>query len=799
VLKTFVIKYPASVTVIPLALGILVSYYSGLDLSSLPYMFFLGALIVFAAIAIYVYKTISKGELFLFTYIAVLIIFGIFSFQFQYNKIEENNISRLAPEFKDKKSVIIGVIDEQPEVKDDRVRMLIDVSLIDGKETEGYVLATVYKNMYKDGISGAYRYGDEITIEGKLESVPHRRNPGEFDYGEYLKLHDISAVFIASGFDKIELIGHHEANFFKAKIIIPVKEYSIIVIDEMIGGDEGEYLKGLVLGERSNISKEMKENFVNAGVAHIIAVSGLNVAYVIIIVWGILILIPVRHSYKIIITILFLLFYMYLTGNTPSIVRATIMSSVFLLAQVIERKPNSYNIISFAALVILLIDPRQLFDAGFILSFSALLSIIVIYPRLEKLVNTVSWYRNMDTDKIFGKVTRGIVVLFLGTLAAQIGTLPITAVMFKKISIVSLVTNLFAIPLSNIALALGFVMIIFSTFSVWLASVFASLNSFVMFTQLVLIELCAKVDYAYVETYFVDRMMFIFYYTILALCLTVKIQTYKVRLVMIVLLTGNFFVWKSVADKTDKAEITYIDVGNSNSTLIKMPEGTSILINAGNSINKYTSAQRNVIPYLKSQGINELDLLIVNSLNVNEFRNLVYMVENFPVRKIILPVYYKPVFETKEIAPSFSNTAVEFIDSSRIINKQGKFRIYLYCGNNNESMLTQFTYGWQDFLFSDSYNIEDDFSNTSLIPGDSEIKILKTSGAGSFDYTSAEFLAKANPEIVVISQLKAPRKKLNSDVFKLTLENFGIDVMNTSENGALIFRTNGEVMERVEW
>lgn len=798
-LNTFVKKYPASATVIPLSLGIIISYFSGLNLSILPYEFFLILLLVFAAVIVYVYKTISKGELFLFTYAALLVIFGIFSFQFRYYKIDDDNISRVTESLKDKKTTISGVITESPEVKDNRVRILIDADNIDGRECSGSVLVTVYKNQYEGEVLGSYRYGDKLKIEGKLESLPHRRNPGEFDYGEYLKLHGVDAIFIASGYEKIELVGHDEPDFYKANVIIPVRQYSIKVINEYIGGDEGEYLKGLVLGERSNISKEVKENFVNAGVAHIIAVSGLNVAYVVLIIYGLLLLVPIRYSYKIFITIFFLIFYMNLTGNTPSIIRATIMASIFLLAQVIERKPNVYNIVSVAALVILIIDPRQLFDAGFILSFSAIISIIVIYPGLEKLMESMKWYRELDNDMLWDKCAKWIIALFLGTFAAQLGTLPITAIMFKKISIISLAANLFAIPLSNIALALGFVTIILSTFWPWAAGVFAALNSFLLFIQLLLIEFCAKLDYAFVETYFVDRMLFVFYYIALILALSIRRKNFIPRLVMILLVGLNFFVWKTVIDKNDKAEITYIDVGNSNSTLIKMPEGTSILINTGSSSNNYTSAERTIIPYLKIQSVNWLDLLIINSFNFNEFRNLKYLVENFPVNKILVPEYYRSVFENPLAASSFKNTVIEFIDSSIIINRQGNFRFYLYYNKLNESMLTQFIYGEQNFLFNDTYKMNEDIQYTASLPGYNETKILKVPASGSFDLTSAEFIVRSNPEVIVISQSKPLRKKLNSDVFKSVLGDFGMDVMNTGDNGALIFETDGYSTQVVKW
>lgn len=798
-LNSFVKKIPALVTVLPIMTGIIISYYSGFDISAMAYGIFFIILIVISIVSLFVYRKISKGELFLFSYFMLLVLFGIFSFQLRYFKMENDNISHLTEKLKNRKIPLTGLIAEQPEIRDDRVRFLIDAETADGILCSGTILVTVYKYS-KDADETRLQYGDVISIEGKLEDLPHRRNPGEFDYGEYLKMHDINAVFTGTGTGKIELTGHTEPDFYKGNLLIPVKQYSIKVIDKYIGGDEGEYLKGLVLGERSNISKEVKENFVNAGVAHIIAVSGLNVAYVIIILWGVLIFVPVRYSYKVTVMLIFIVFYMNLTGNSPSIIRATIMASVFLLSQVIERKPNPYNIISFAALVILVIDPRQLFDAGFILSFTAILSIVIIYPGLEKLINKIKWYRELNTEKFGGKIIKWTVALFMGTLAAQLGTLPITAMMFKKISIISLAANLFAIPLSNLTLGIGFVMIIASVFSSWLASVFGALNSFLLFIQLVMIDTCAKLDYAFVETYFVDWMLFIFYYAVLALAFTITRFNYKTRLVVIVLIFMNFFIWKSVSDETNQAEITYLDVGGSNSTLIKMPEGTSILINSGSSGSKYYSAERNIIPYLKSKGISRLDLLVINNLNYNEFRNLKFLVEHFNVNKIIVPEYYKPVFENKQIGSFLNNVSIEFISESKIINSKGKFRLYLYCNKYllGRSMMSEFVYGSQRFLFNDSYTMEEDAAN-NLFLLKSKTAVLKPPGAGSFDYTSAEFLAKSEPEFVVISQSKNSRKKLNTDVFSETLEQFGMKVCKTGDDGAVIFRTDGKTTEKIEW
>jgi competence protein ComEC len=302
---SFVKKFPAVITVIPIVIGILISYYSRINLSVVPSVYFVIILTVLIILIIYLYKTIIKGELFLFSYIALLVFYGMFSFQFRYFKTGDDNINVIINEVKNKNTVLKGIIIEQPEIKDDKIRILLKSESVDSTLCSGLVLATVYKNKFKESIIRNYQYGDEIEITGRLENLPHQKNPGEFDYGEYLKLHNVNAVFTSFGYSKINLIGQVEQSFFKTKVIYPVKDYSIGIIDKLIGGDGGEYLKGLVLGERSNISREIKENFVNAGVAHIIAVSGLNVAYVIIIIWGVLTFIPVKHSYKIIITIIF--------------------------------------------------------------------------------------------------------------------------------------------------------------------------------------------------------------------------------------------------------------------------------------------------------------------------------------------------------------------------------------------------------------------------------------------------------------------------------------------------------------
>ena len=791
-------KYPAFFTVFPLITGILLSYLLHLKPFPLPYF---PVFIAIGILSILSYSILFKYKFSFQVYSFLLFLLGFFSFQYRYNSGLENNISNKTSEFKDVKVVLKGTVAENPEIKPGNIRILLDDIMIDSLSSGGMVLTTLYKNKYKEEELKEIKYGDIIEIEGRLEKLPGRRNPGEFDYGEYLKLHDIDAVFYTYGFEKINITEKNETGFYKSRILNPVKDYSIDVINRYVGGNEGEYLKGLLLGERSNISKEIKEDFVNAGVAHIIAVSGLNVAYVILIIWAVLSFIPVKQVYKIIITILLLIFYMNLTGNSPSIIRATIMASVFLAAQAFERKTSSYNIIALAALIILLIDPRQLFDAGFILSFSAILSIMILYPKIDEWLRKMNWYESINTEKIWGKSVKFIFGLFFGTLAAQIGTLTITAIMFKKISVVSLAVNIFMIPLSNITLAIGFIIVITSLFSSWLATIFASFNIILLFIQLKAVAFSAGLDFAFVETYFIDGFFLVIYFIILGILYYAGNQNILKRIVIAVLIGLNFYIFSSVVKETDKAKISYIDVGNSNCTLIKMPQGTNVLINTGSATDKYYSAERNVIPYLKTEGISQINILFINSLNVNEFRNIAYFVNNFEVKKVMMPVYYKQLFEDKSIAEKFGKTTVEYITEPKIINRQGSFRFYVYYNKElaGETMMTEFLFGEQSFIFNDAYNLLDDYANTSYLPEENNLMVLKLSGAGSFDYNSADYIAKADPEFVIISSSDRGRKKAGTEIFTQTLNESGYTVLKTSEQGAVIFETDGLSTQRVKW
>ena len=797
-IKVFISRYPALAVAIPYISGILLSYFyfAGILHPGLLFTGLLQGLLTVLIIIMYPKARLSGKYIFLFF---ALIALGVIRFYAGYTSLEPGNISGKIKEMDGKSIKLYGYLLEPPDRDDNRIKFIISsdsiVTYNGCTQVTGNVMVSVFKNKYSENFVHRLNYGDYVQVDGQLEQLPHKRNPGEFDYGEYLKLHGIEASFTSFGYDKISFMQPTVPNIFKKSIIYPVKEYTLSAIEKYIGGDEGEFMKGLVLGERSNISKEIKENFVNDGISHIIAVSGLNVAYVIIIITLFLQLFPLRNSGRVLITMLVLVFYMNLTGNVPSIVRATIMSCVFLASQLFERKTISLNAVALSALVILLVDPRQIFDAGFILSFWAILSMVFIFPKLQNILKSVKFLNNPGSP--VKRIIYASFIFVMGTLAAQIGTIPITAFMFKKISLVSLVTNMVAIPVSNLAMAMGFLLVFTSLVSSWVASAIGITSGFILKMLLVFIDFFAHLNYSFIETYTADYFFLFCFYASVYFLLFYPKGRLPARISISILIVANYFVFKTVFAFNDNLSAVYLDVGNSNTCFISLPDESSVLINTGSSTLKYCSAERNVIPYLKLKGKSYVDFMCITSLDKDEFRNLLYMVSHFRIGKIYCRGIYKSLFFDTSWVNKFIGTKIVCVDSPLVFKENPAIRLFLIPDINSINSLTVVCiYGSREFVFTDV----EDSGYQPFLKFDKNIKtsVLKVPFSGSFDFTSPEFIAKTNPENIVISS-SGERKRYNSDVFIRSVEETGIKVSKIRDEGAVMFETDGEILHRVGW
>ncbi len=346
--------------------------------------------------------------------------------------------------------------------------------------------------------------GNFVYVEGIFYKGRERRNPGEFDYNNYLNSKGISGILICYEGDSLNILKSVE--HFISSLIFSVRKVIDKRIHDLFEPETAGLLRGLLLADRSEIDFELKTQFINSGVVHVLAVSGLHVGYILLIF---IFLFGRFNIYlRTILISLGLVSFMLITGVPPSVFRATVMALIILLAFISNRSTNLINSISLAAIIILLVDPAEIYNPGFQLSFSAVLSIGIIYPIIEKQIIYL---------KISNRFIRGV-ILFVGvSLSAQIGTLPFTLAYFGKLSVIALLANLIVIPAIGIVIALAFTSLFVSVISFTIASYFVAMNDLLTSFLFSIISFTGNLNYSFIwipDYSFIDAIIF---YIIIAL------------------------------------------------------------------------------------------------------------------------------------------------------------------------------------------------------------------------------------------------------------------------------------------
>ena len=772
-------------------------------------------IIIFIILTVLFY--IKKLRLLMTASVFLIILFGILKSNLDFFIIPDNSI-KYFPDTERKSSIeLVGIIKDFPDYDSNKIRFVLESEeLISTEEkllVSGDLSVTLREDIFSksENLQPILNVGDRIVLKGKLLKPPSRRNPGEFDYKKYLELHDIHKTFLVSGYKNVKVIESANYGFIYQKIIFPAKAFALKNIDIHQKDDEAAYLKGLVTGDRNDISSETKEAFINTGVMHLIAVSGLNVAYIIIFVTLFLSLFRIPLASKTILTILILIFYSLFTGSPASIVRATIMGILILLSFLFERKLNFYNTIGIAAIIILIYDSKQLFDAGFILSFSAVLTMAFIFNSFEKVFmnKIIKW--NIKGRKII----LGLATLLFTTLAAQIGTLPITVNYFGKISIISLLANIVVVPFANLSLAIGFLQILVGLFSDFLSSVISETNNVILYLQLYFIKWCASLRFAYLNVPDFSLLNVSVYYIVMVLFVTIKSKreiAFRFILSFIILLS----VLLINADFNKNLRVTFIDVGQGDCALIQTPNDKTILVDCGIITFNYNSGERTIAPYMRRNGIHQIDLLIISHLHNDHIGGINYLIENFKVGKILesgqssessliskmnsLILIKKIPRETVragDLIDVLDNIRLYFLfPDNKFVNDDGRT---LDNNLNNGSVVFLLKYRDNTFFFTGDIEKEGERFLTEKFSGFLRTDVLKVAHHGSITSSTIPFVLKNMPGISVISCGMFNKFNHPSDIILRRLKGLGSRIYRTDLHGAVILKSDGSSVKVVEW
>ncbi|MCK5085722.1 ComEC/Rec2 family competence protein [Candidatus Parcubacteria bacterium] len=424
--------------------------------------------------------------------ILLLVVFILLGFiRIESGKLNESRIFEIES-LNDQKMVLEGEISESPEIKNNKQKIILEnlKDIKNSNDIDGKMI--VYAERYPE-----YNFKDKIKFESKINL------PEDFDGFEYKNYLFAKGIYYIVYYPEIEVIGKNDAgvNFQIAQFRIYANEsIKKIFLDPYAG-----IVSAMILGVKSGISSETLESFNKTGTRHIIAISGLHMTIVSVIFMYLLLALGLKRNYAFYFAILGIAFFVALVGFPSSAVRAAVMGGLILFAVKVGRLNSAGNAVIFAGVLMLLYDPNLLrYDAGFQLSFLAVLGIIYIYPRFDLCLKKYPDHLKIKT-------------MFLITISAQIATLPIIINSFGNYSVFSVLANILILPFVPIVMIGGIISITAGLVSLSIGQIVAIPISFILSLQLHIINFFAGFDVGYFSFENVSSLFCLVYYGVLVL------------------------------------------------------------------------------------------------------------------------------------------------------------------------------------------------------------------------------------------------------------------------------------------
>jgi competence protein ComEC len=352
---------------------------------------------------------------------------------------EKSSISILENE----EALFTGTLAEYPEKKVNSWKMILNLEKQTYQNTEKSINGSLLIYYRKSSEDPRFLPGDQLKVRCTPEAITTRGNPYEFNYKSYMERQGVRYYAFA---DSSDVSGHSVPGHRRLKHKALIVRNRIIKMFTERGVTEQRIalVSAITLGEKSMLDPEQKQHFIKAGVMHIMAVSGLHAVILSLFVFKVLFFLKGRlNVLRVIITLVLLWSFAFVTGLTPSVLRATLMFSFLQAGNLMKRPVNGINSVLASAFVLILIKPSVIFDAGFLLSYSAVIYIISFYRDLYSRLR----FRGRIPDLIWQSAAV--------TIIAQAGTLSLTIMLFNRFPTWFILSNIIIVPLSSLVIIIG--------------------------------------------------------------------------------------------------------------------------------------------------------------------------------------------------------------------------------------------------------------------------------------------------------------------------------------------------------
>jgi len=709
-----------------------------------------------------------------------------------------------------------GVVSTMPDVRDMSTRLTLDAQEIkleeDWQPVTGKVLVTVPR--YPE-----FQYGDLVSITGELQTP---LTYDDFDYRGYLEHKGIYAVVY---YPKIEFLssGHGVAPLawiYNLRATLSEK------LAEILPEPQASLAQGILLGMRGNIPADLNENFTRSGAAHLLAISGQNLA----IMAGILLAIGLwifgRKRYLYVwMALVVIWFYTVITGMDPPVVRGAIMASVFLFAEVLGRQRSGFAALMFTAAVMVAVNPYILGDVSFQLSFLAMVGLILVYPIFKDLTTRLITSR-LGNEGFFSSTITLMIDSFSVTLASIIAVWPVIAYYFGIFSFAGPLATFLITPVFPVIVILGTLAALFGLASIAVAQFFGWLVWPFLTYMIAVVNGLGSPSFASVEIQSFNPYIILVYYIVLVLLIWLHSRRSKVRNLFAgasgvmragVSIAGGFrdklkwaviplfiaailVAYTAATLPDDKLRVSFLDVGQGDAILIQKGN-TRILIDGGPSPRDISLELSNRMPYWDRS----IDIAVLTHPHQDHLAGLLEVLRRYDVGQVLYPA-------TTSETPLYKEW-VRFIGEAGV---EGKVAISGQCIDlgdgvslevlwpslkpitgsesdmDNNSVVVLLKSGDISFLLTGDARSEAEWE---LIRARANIQgtVIKVGHHGSSTSTIPQFLAVANPQLAVISVGASNSYNLPDEDVILGLEEWvgKSNVYRTDLHSTITFVTDG--------
>ena len=742
----------------------------------------LAVLIIFAGLLIF-----RRRELYL---PLVLIIFSLAGVLNAYiHSIPNTDLD----EFVGQVPLTYGQVLEKIKESDSKSSFIMEVHRIDHHNTQYNVKSKVRMTVYADPDEGdlpIIDIGDWLEVKGKIDRPQGRRNPKGFDYRDYLGRR---GIYYTIGVPNRSILSVKVGRFpWPKSWLKTAASYMAGVFDRYVGGRESGLVKAMLIGEKWALPSQITEEFRDTGIAHILAISGLHIGFII------LLLTWLTNSLKLSPKTAFLVqgtvlgFYCLLVGGSPSVIRASIMGIIILGGRVVGRKPEPINSLFLAAFIVLLINPLDLYEIGFQLSFCATAGIILYAKPISVKLQLVP---------------RVIADSLAVMLSAQIGTWPLLAYHFNVFSPIGIVANLILVPIAGTIVTLGSILLV-------VAAILPILTRFLGWWLWIICHVLidanswlSSFSWSVLKVASPGLLFLLGYYAIFFILSEERPRWIKKPVVLsgtLALVVFILIIMRPIFDNDLK--IVFVDVGQGDCIYIRSPDGKHILVDGGGmptEMTDYDIGAQVVVPFLLKNGVKKLDAVVMSHAHDDHMGGLLSVIEDLEVGTFMEYPPREQSIQYQDLRNLVDNKGIErlvaengqtykigkdmFLDilypvtDTEILNR-------LYKQNENNLSLV-IRVRCQDTSILLTGDIEGDVESYLTNVWKQNVSLLKVAHHGSRTSSTEEWIDVLGPDIAVIQCGKNNFGHPDPTVVQ-RFEERGVQVFRNDKDGAVTLRYN---------